>query len=112
MKKVLSAFVVAMVMFVGVGMASALDAVLEWTNTATTYGIQVEKSTSINGTYVLLHQTAPNVSTYTDSSNAPGDVACYRVAYFNASGVGPRTGGVCKSFPTVPTQTPAAFGVN
>lgn len=112
MKKYFGMLVVSIMMFASVGMANALDSVLTWTNTATTYGIQIEKSSSINGTYVMINQTAPNVSMFTDSSNVAGDTSCYRIAYFNTSGVGPYTGAVCKTFPLVPTQTPAGLGVN
>lgn len=92
--------------------AGTLPATLTWSNpTDITDGIQVEKSASVTGTFVIVNQTAVNVTTYTDATNAAGDTSCYRIAYFNTSGVGLYAGPVCKTFPTVPTVAPATFGV-
>lgn len=92
--------------------AFALDAVLTWTNTASTFGVQVERAPSIGGTYTMINQTAINASTYTDSSNVAGTTSCYRIAYFSVSGVGSYTTAVCKSFPAIPAQVPTSFAVN
>lgn len=97
----------------GVDAAGTLAATLVWTNPVDiTDGVQVEKSNSVSGIFTTIKQTAGNTVQYVDATNSPGDTACYRVAYFNTSGVGPYAGPVCKTFPTVPTQAPASFGVN
>ena len=99
-------------LFGSVGLAYALDSNLTWTNPVTTFGVQVEKASSVGGTYVMINQTAVNATSYTDTDNVAGATACYRIAYFNTSGVGPYATSVCKTFPQIPTQTPANFGVN
>lgn len=116
MKKVIVSLMVVVGLMIGGGVvaqsAGTLSATLTWQNTETTDGIQIEKSANIAGTYTIIKQTAANVTTYVDATNAAGDTACYRIAYFNTSGVGPYAGPVCKTFPIVPTQAPATFGVN
>lgn len=93
-----------------------LQAVLDWGNPDdTTDKIQVEKGISrtgtFTGTFASMGQLPPSTITFVDSLNSPGDTACYRIAYVNASGVGPYAGPVCKTFPALPTQTPEPFTV-
>jgi hypothetical protein len=111
-KKLLVSVCVVLSLVVPTVSAFALDAILTWTNSSSTHGIQIERSATIGGTYSVINQTAANVSTYTDSTNIAGTTSCYRIAYFNTSGVGPYTTPYCKSFPVVPTQLPGAFAVN
>ncbi len=94
------------------GQAQSLDANLQWANPVDiTDSIQVEKSTSLTGSFALLKQLAPNTITYTDSTNSQGTTGCYRVAYFNTSGVGPYVGPVCKTFPQTPQTAPSSLTV-
>ena len=55
--------------FGSVGSVFALDSNLVWTNPVATFGIQVEKSASISGTYVMINQTAVNAISYKDTNN-------------------------------------------
>jgi hypothetical protein len=89
--------------------ANTLPAQLTWSNPDTTDKIQVEKGPAAAGTFTTIAQLPALTTTYLDATNAPGDNNCFRVAYFNASGVGPYAGPVCKNFPALPTQTPGAF---
>lgn len=92
--------------------ASTLSAQLDWSNPVdVTDSVQVEKSSTLAGTYSVLKQLPANSITYTDATNAPGSTACFRVAYFNTSGIGAYAGPVCKTFPATPTQTPSSFTV-
>lgn len=92
--------------------AGTLKSSLAWTNTDTTNGVQVEKASSSTGVFTMLKQLLANTVSYDDVTNGSGETACYRMAYYNTSGVGPYSFVVCKTFPTVPTQAPAAFTVN
>lgn len=84
--------------------AQSLTAKLTWTNVDTTNRIQVEKSTSPTGTFVIIQTLDPGTATFTESAaGIPGSQVCYRVAYYNTSGVGPYSNVACKTFPLVPT---------
>lgn len=109
--KILFSILCLLFLFIGSADAGTLTATLTWTNPDTIDGIQVEKSNSPTGTFGILNQIAAGTTTYADTTNSPGDQSCYRIAYFNSSGVGPYAGPVCKVFPTVPTQTPGSFVV-
>lgn len=101
--------------FASMGLAEAgtLPATLAWSNPIdVTDGIQVEKSASATGTFATIKQVPSGTITFTDAANNPGETACYRVAYFNPSGIGPYAGPICKTFPTIPAQAPATFTVN
>lgn len=92
--------------------AATLPSILEWSNPVdVTDQIRVEKSGSITMPFTKLTDLSANSLTYTDATNGPGDTACYKIAYFNSSGLGPYAGPVCKIFPTVPGQSPATFTV-
>lgn len=91
--------------------AGTLPAQLDWSNPNTVDGIQVEKGGSLTGAFSMLKQLPANALTYTDATNNPGTTSCYRLGYFNTSGIGPYAGPVCKTFPAVPSQTPATFTV-
>ena len=111
--KMLSSVLVTLVLILPLtSFAGTLPATIAWTNTDTVDGVQIEKSNAPVGTFTTIKQIAALSITFTDPTNAPGDTACYRVAYFNTSGVGPYAGPVCKAFPTVPNQTPAGVTVN
>jgi hypothetical protein len=93
-------------------LAGTLPAQLDWANPVdTTDSIQVEKGSALAGPFAIIKQVAPGVTTYTDATNAPGETACYRVAYDNTSGVGPYAGPVCKTFQAIPSATPTPFTV-
>ena len=88
--------------------AGTLPAQLDWTNPLDlTDGVQVEKGASLTGPFVSIRQLPAASTTFTDLTNSAGTTACYRLAYFNTSGVGPYAGPVCKTFPAVPSQAPA-----
>lgn len=91
--------------------AGTLSSDLTWQNTDLNNKIQVEKSNNATGIYTVIAQPAAGSTGYSDATNAPGDTACYRVAYFNLSGVGPYAGPVCKTFPALPSQAPASLTV-
>ena len=93
--------------------AGTLVSTLAWANPLNVVdGIQIEKSSSLTGVYSTLRQVAAGSVGYSDGTNGAGETACYRIAYYNTSGVGPYLGPLCKTFPTIPTQTPATFSVN
>jgi hypothetical protein len=98
-------------LMVGTVYAGTLQATLSWTNADTLNSIQVEKGNSATGTFSMLVQLAPNTITYVDATNVPSEVSCYRVAYFNNSGVGSYAGPVCKTFQALPSQSPGSFTV-
>jgi hypothetical protein len=91
--------------------AGTLQSHLDWTNTDTTNGIWVDKGPTLTGPFNMLVQLPAGTITYTDSTNAPGQTSCYRVAYFNVSGIGSWAGPVCKTFVPISSQTPGTFTV-
>jgi hypothetical protein len=111
---ILSLFLGVLIGGVGISQsAGTLPSTLSWANPVDiTDGIQIEKAASLTGAFTIIKQTAANIVTYIDATNSPGDNSCYRIAYFNTSGVGGYAGTVCKSFPQIPAQVPATFGVN
>ena len=91
--------------------AGTLPATLDWTNPDIVNGLQVEKSNSATGTFTSIKQLPAKTITFTDATNAPGDTACYRVAYFNTSGMSPYAGPVCKTFPASPQTAPSSLTI-
>ena|SRR5712692_9312829 len=91
--------------------AGTLPSTLDWTNPDTVDKIQIEKAASLTGAFTTLAQVPASTLTYLDATNGPGETACYRVAYFTTSGVGPYAGPVCKTFPALPSQAPGALTV-
>lgn len=92
--------------------AGTLPSILNWTNPDTVDKVQIEKAASLTGAFTMLAQIPASTITYLDATNGPGETACYRVAYFTTSGVGPYAGPVCKTFPALPSQAPGALTVN
>jgi hypothetical protein len=111
MKEILSVAVLLLSFIAGPVFAGTLPAQLTWTNTDANDSIQIEKGPALTGNFAAINQVVPGTTGYTDATNAPGDTACYRVAYFNTSGIGPYAGPVCKTFPALPAQAPATFTV-
>ena len=91
--------------------SGTLPAQLDWINSDTLNPIQIEKGSALSGPFTKIVTVPAGTITDTDATNAPGDTACYRVAYANPSGVGPYAGPVCKTFPTIPVQSPGTFTV-
>ncbi len=89
----------------------ALQVTIAWKNVDTSRKIQLEKGPAITGPFVLLVQLDANTTSYLDAKNAPGDKACYRMAYFDAATVGPYSPPKCKTFAATVTSPPATVTV-
>lgn len=92
--------------------ATDLSSVLTWQNADTINSVEIDKAGGTAGPFVKIGSVAPGVLTYTDTTNAPGLTACYRVENANSSGNGPSSNIACKSFPPLPTVAPVLGPVN
>lgn len=108
---ILPAIILALVALVNLASAGSLPSEITWTNPDLINKIQIEKGPSFVGPFVTINQVMAGQTLYTDATNEPGETACYRLAYVNASGIGPYAGPVCKTFPALPLQTPEMLTV-
>jgi hypothetical protein len=69
---------------------------LSWTDNATDEtGFQIERSTTLTGTYTLLATVAANIATYNDLTTTAGSQYCYRVRAINGTGPSSFAGPTC-----------------
>jgi hypothetical protein len=98
-------------MAVPVWAVDSLQTTVAWKNVDTSRKIQLEKGPATTGPFMILAQLEANTTSYLDTKNAPGEKACYRMAYFDDAGFGPFSTPKCKTFTVTSTSPPSTVTV-
>jgi hypothetical protein len=106
MKSLLVGMALVLLSLTPVFASGTLQVKLTWMNTDQSSQIQVEKGPASTGPFVFLAKLDPGTTSYVDATNAAGDKACYRMAYWNGAALGSYTTPKCKTFSLIPPTKP------
>lgn len=105
----------ALILFVAsVAFAATGTAVIQWTNTSSTFPLHLERASSAAGPWTQIADIPASTSTYTDNNLVIPGTVCYRLAYYNAGGNGPYSivdANSCKTFVSPPTMAPGGVTI-
>lgn len=82
--------------------AASINLVAAWTDNSTNEdGFSIERALG-TGAFSEIHQTAANVTTYTDPNLAEKTTYCYRLRAFNSGGNSSYSNTACATTPQLP----------